>query len=111
VRGQHPNDPRNFTPGKVQGDDVWEEAAKLAADKDGKPDVETVKKSYALIRRAGGAQTTLPSYKLAVVKRDRRRKKVRVGSYPSSLPRTHSKKSLNSVKTHRSFHDGPESAT
>jgi len=35
VRGRHPRDPRNFTPGKVQGDAVWEEAAKLAADKDG----------------------------------------------------------------------------
>jgi hypothetical protein len=75
VRGRHPNDPRNFTPGKVQGDAVWAEAAKLAADKDGEPDVETVKKSYALIRRAGGAQVTLPSYRREMKAHGRRRKK------------------------------------
>src|SRR5262249_18758866 len=75
VRGRHPNDPRNFTR-KVRGDAVWEEAAKLVADIDAEVDAETVKKSYALIRRAGGAQVTLPSYKRAVVKRDRRRKKI-----------------------------------
>jgi len=39
-----------------------------------------VKKSYALIRRAGGAQVTLPSYKRAIRKRDRQRKKIRVAS-------------------------------
>jgi hypothetical protein len=74
VRGRHPNDPRNFTR-KVQGDAVWEEAAKLVADMDAEANAETVKKSYALIRRAGGVQVTLPSYKREVAKRDRHRKK------------------------------------
>lgn len=38
---------------------------------------ETVKKSHQLIKRAGGRQVTLASYKLAVKERDRRRKKRR----------------------------------
>src|SRR5262249_32869243 len=44
VRGRHPNDPRNFTR-KVEGDAVWEEAAKLVVDIDAEVDAETVKKS------------------------------------------------------------------
>jgi len=75
VQGRHKKDPRNFTPGKVKGDAVWAEAAKLVADKNGEPDVETVKKSYALIKRAGGAQVTLPSYRRAVEERDRPRRR------------------------------------
>jgi hypothetical protein len=76
VRGRHPNDPRNFKR-KVHGDAIWAEAAKLVADMDADAtvDVDTVKKSYALIKRAGGASVTLPSYRRAVKKRDRRRKK------------------------------------
>jgi hypothetical protein len=70
VRGRHPNDPRNFKK-KVDGDAVWVEATKL----DATVDVDMVKKSYALIKRAGGASVTLPSYRRAVKKRDRPRKK------------------------------------
>jgi|SRR5215831_149198 len=73
VRGRHPNDPRNFKR-KVHGDAVWEEAVKLVPDTDSEVRPETVRKSYALIRRAGGTQVTLPSYKREVEKRDRRRK-------------------------------------
>jgi hypothetical protein len=72
VRGRHPNDPRNFKK-KVHGDAVYEEAAKLVADTDPGVSPETVRKSYALIRRAGGTQTTLPSYKREVEMRDRPR--------------------------------------
>jgi hypothetical protein len=85
VLGRHPNDPRNFKR-KVRGEAVWEEAAKLRADTEPGVQPETVKKSYALIRRAGGTQVTLPSYKRAVKKRDRRRKKIEVGSCGTSLP-------------------------
>src|SRR5262245_28985490 len=74
VRGRHPKDPRNFTR-EVEGDAVWEKAAKLLADTDGGVNAETVRKSYQLIERAGGAQITLPSYKREVAKRDRHRKK------------------------------------
>jgi hypothetical protein len=74
VRGQHANDPGNFSR-KVHGDAVWEEAAKLVAGTHAEAKADTVRKSYALIRRAGGAGTTLPSYRRAVEERDRRRKK------------------------------------
>jgi hypothetical protein len=74
VRGRHPKDPRNFTPGKVRGDAVWEEAAKLVADTDAGVSDETVRKSYALIDGAGGAQVTLPSYRREVEMRDCLRK-------------------------------------
>ena len=76
VRGRHPNDPRNFKKG-VRGDAVWEEAAKLLADTDPEVDAFTVRKSYTLIERAGGAAVTLPSYRREVKKRDRGRKKRR----------------------------------
>jgi hypothetical protein len=75
VRGRHPNDPRNFKRGVVRGEAVWEEAAKLLAGTNAECDEETVRKSYALIRRAGGTHVTLPSYKREVKARDRRRKK------------------------------------
>jgi hypothetical protein len=74
VRGRHPNDPRNFKR-KVQGGAVWVEAAKLVADEDAEASAETVRKSYALIRRAGGTQVTLPSYRREV----RRRKEKKLG--------------------------------
>ena len=35
---------------------------------------ETVRKSHALVRRAGGAQVTLPSYRREVEARERRRR-------------------------------------
>ena len=54
VRGQRPGDPRNYKR-KVQPDDVWGEAAKLVADTDAEASAETVRKSHALVRRAGGA--------------------------------------------------------
>jgi len=72
VQGRHPNDPRNFKK-KVLPDDVWEEAAKLVAGTDPEATAETVRKSYALIKRAGGARTTLPSYKREVGGRYRHR--------------------------------------
>jgi hypothetical protein len=74
VRGRHPNDSRNFKR-KVQGDDVWEEARKFLADTDPEVDAHTVRKSYTLIERAGGALVTLPSYRREVKKRDQGRKK------------------------------------
>jgi hypothetical protein len=79
VRGRHPNDPRNFKR-KVRGDRVWAEAAKLVADMGVKVSAETVKKSYALIKRAGGAQVTLPSYRRELEKRDWRRKEKKARS-------------------------------
>ena len=79
VLGRHPNDPRNYKR-KVQGDAVWEEAAKLVADTDPEVQADTVKKSYALIRHAGGTQVTLPSYRREVEERDRpRRRKKKLG--------------------------------
>jgi hypothetical protein len=74
VRGQHPNDPRNFKR-MVHGDAVWPEAAKLVADTDAEVSAETVRKSYTLIKRAGGGSVTLPNYRREVEARDRRRKK------------------------------------
>jgi hypothetical protein len=82
VRGKHPKDPRNYKK-KVRSDAVWAEAAKLVADTDAKASAETMRKSYALIRRAGGARVTFTNYKREVEARDRlrRRKKfLRVGS-------------------------------
>jgi hypothetical protein len=73
VRGRHPNDPRNFEKG-VRGDSVWEEAAKLLTDTDPGVDAFTVRKSYTLIERAGGASVTLSSYRREVKKRDQGRK-------------------------------------
>ena len=70
MRGRHPGDPRNYKR-KVRGDAVWAEAAKLVAGTDAEASAETVRKSHALIRRAGGAQVTLPSYRREVEKRDR----------------------------------------
>lgn len=72
VRGQRPGDPRNYKR-KVQPDDVWGEAAKLVADTDAEASAETVRKSHALVRRAGGALVTLPNYRREVEVRDRRR--------------------------------------
>jgi len=77
VRGRHPNDPRNFTR-KVQGDAVWEEAAKLVAGTDAEADTYTVRKSHALIRdasirRGNVLEVTVQSYRRAVETRDRPR--------------------------------------
>jgi hypothetical protein len=79
VRGRFPGDPRNRKK-KAHGDAVWVEAAKLVADTDAKASAETVRKSHTLIRRAGGMNATLQSYRRAVEGRDRGRKKIRVGS-------------------------------
>ena len=73
MRGRHPRDPRNYKK-KVHGDAVWAEAAKLVADTDVKASAETVRKSHTLIKRAGGAQVTLPNYRREVEERERRRK-------------------------------------
>jgi hypothetical protein len=73
VRGRFPGDPRNSEK-EVCGDDIWVEAAKLVADTDAEADPETVRKSHTLIKRAGGIETTLPSYRRAVEMRDRGRK-------------------------------------
>ena len=59
---------------KVRGDAIWREAAKILAGTDVEASAETVRKSYTLIKRAGGAQVTLPSYRREVEERDRRRK-------------------------------------
>jgi hypothetical protein len=74
VRGRRPGDPDNYKK-KVRGDDVWAEAAKLLAGTDAEgSSAETVKKSHALIRRAGGALASLPNYRREVQARGRRRK-------------------------------------
>ena len=79
VRGQHPKDPLNYEK-KMRGDAVWVEAAKLVAGTDAEADDQAVRKSYALIKRAGGTQVTLPSYRREVEKRDRsRRRKKKLG--------------------------------
>ena len=73
VRGRRPGDPRNCKT-KVHGDAVWVEAAKLVANTDAEASAETVRKSHALVRRAGGALVTLPNYRREVEARERRRK-------------------------------------
>jgi hypothetical protein len=78
VLGRHPNDPRSFKR-KVRGDAVWAEAAKLVAGTSAEAAPETVRQSYRLIRRAGGTQVTLPSYRHEVEERDRRRKEKKLG--------------------------------
>jgi hypothetical protein len=72
VRGKRPWDPRNYER-KVRPDDVWAEAAKLVAGTDAEASEETVDKSHALVRRAGGALVTLPNYRREVEVRERRR--------------------------------------
>jgi hypothetical protein len=79
VRGRRPWDARNTSKSKVRGDAVWKAAAKLLAGNGVKCSGETVRKSYTLIKRAGGERVTLPSYKRAVEERDRRRKKNKLG--------------------------------
>jgi hypothetical protein len=75
VRGRLLGDPR-YHKKPVHGDTVWREAAKLVAGKGIKRGTTTMKKSHSLIKRAGGGVVTLPSYRRAVEKRDRGRKKV-----------------------------------
>jgi len=70
VRGQYPGDPRNYKMG-VHGDDVWPEAAKLVVGTDAEALADTVRKSHALIRRAGGHNVTLQSYKREVARNGR----------------------------------------
>jgi hypothetical protein len=81
VRGRHPKDPRNYKKKVRDNDAVYEEAAKMLAVTGIKLRAGTVKKSYTLINRAGGAQVTLPSYKREVKremeKRKRRRERLR----------------------------------
>jgi hypothetical protein len=73
VRGRRSGDPRNYEK-KVHRDAVWEEAAKLVAGTVAEASAETVRKSHALIKRAGGALVTLPNYRREV-KRRRKEKK------------------------------------
>jgi hypothetical protein len=78
VRGQLPNDPRNYKR-EVRGDNVWAEAAKLVAGTNAEALADTVRKSHQLIERAGikHADTmtiTLQSYRREVGERDRHRK-------------------------------------
>jgi hypothetical protein len=67
----------------VRGDAVWAEAAKLVAGTGAEASAETVRKSHALVRRAGGAEVTLANYRREVEremeKRERRRKKNKSG--------------------------------
>ena len=79
VRGRCPGDPRNYQK-KVHPDDVWEEAATLVAGTDAEASAETVRKSHALIRRAGGVQVTLSSYRHELKVREGRRRKSKVDS-------------------------------
>jgi hypothetical protein len=74
VRGRYPGHPRNYKR-KVHGDAVWTEAAKLVASTDAEASAETVRKSHALIRRAGGAWSTFLNYKREVEEHGQRRKK------------------------------------
>ena len=83
VRGRRPEDPRNYKK-KVHGDAVWVEAAKLVAGTDAEASAETVRKSYALIRRAGGALVTLPNYRREVS--GGAKKKIRVNSCGPAYP-------------------------
>jgi hypothetical protein len=76
VRRRPPGDPHNRKK-KVKSDAVWEEAAKLVAGTDATANAETMRKSHQLIKRAGGSQVSLPSYKRAANERYRRRKKRR----------------------------------
>ena len=76
VRGRRPGDPRNHKR-RLRGDAVWAEAAKLVAGTAAEASAETVCKSHALIRRAGGAQVTLASYRREVGREMERRKRRR----------------------------------
>jgi hypothetical protein len=58
----------------VQGDDVWAEAAKLVTGTDAEALADTVRKSHALIKAAGGHDVTLQSYKREVKERLRYRR-------------------------------------
>ena len=78
VRGQLPNDPRNYKR-EVRGDNVWAEAAKLVAGTNAEALADTVRKSHQLIEHAGikHADTmtiTLQSYRREVGERNRHRK-------------------------------------
>jgi len=73
VRGQFKGHPLNRER-KVLGDAIWEEAAKLVADTDAKAGADMVRKSYYLIRDAGGMDATLQSYRREVEVRARRHK-------------------------------------
>ena len=74
VRGRYTGHPRNYKE-KVDGDAAWAEAAKLVAGTDAEAGPEAMRKSHALIRRAGGALATFPNYRREVEARERRRKK------------------------------------
>jgi hypothetical protein len=82
VCGRRLGDPRNYRR-RVRGDAVWAEAAKLVVGTNAEASAETVRKSHALVRRAGGAELTLANYRREVEremeKRERRRKKNKSG--------------------------------
>jgi hypothetical protein len=68
VLGRRKGHPLNYER-KVLPDDVFAEAAKLLADTKAKAGAEMVKKSYQLIKRAGGMNVTFRSYKRAKARR------------------------------------------
>jgi len=73
VRGRLKGHPLNRK-SQVLGDAVWAEAAKLVAGTDAEASAETVRKSHALIKAAGGHDVTLQTYRHEVEERDRYRK-------------------------------------
>jgi hypothetical protein len=62
VLGRLKGHPLNYEE-KVHPDEVFTEAAKLVADTDAKAGADMVKKSYQMIKRAGGMNATLQSYR------------------------------------------------
>jgi hypothetical protein len=76
VRGRRPWDPRNYER-KVPSDAVFEEAAKLVAGTAAEAGADMVKKSHALVRRAGGPLVTLANYRREVEVRERQRREKR----------------------------------
>jgi hypothetical protein len=60
---------------RVCGDDIWAAAAAKLAGTSAECNEDTVRKSHQLIKRAGGNQVTLPSYKHVANEGYRRRKK------------------------------------
>jgi hypothetical protein len=76
VRGRRPWDPRNYER-KVRSDVEWVEAAKLVAGTDAEAGEQAVRKSHALIKRAGGDDVTLASYRREIKDRNRRRREQR----------------------------------
>jgi hypothetical protein len=79
VRGQLPQGANKYKKGEIRDKAVWKEAAKLLKGT-GKAEAEpdTIKKSFALIKHAGGVWVTLQSYQGEVERRDRHRRQKKV---------------------------------